>query len=250
MAPNNFHHKIVSQTTSSPPIQNKDKSETAQFRPIHAMVSNNNVHHNHATTDRTPEQRTMSTNSSTNQTETSNNPPKCTWHPHNAKSKQNTKQNQKEEAQTKQCTKHTEINFKMTAANQTNAPHNDPRTTEIYAWHLELNKTNPTTLTTISKSKLFPALTILNPTADEYITCSACAAGKSRHAPHHKEIDTSTHPPKIISSDTMDPIAPTSTDMHRHIITFVDKFSRYLIAHPIKTSANVPNITQKTIAKM
>lgn len=126
----------------------------------------------------------------------------------------------------------------------------NPRTTAISSWHLALNHETPTTLTTMAKINLFPALTNLNSTTEDYITCSSCAYGKSIHAQPPNATDKTTHPGQITSSDTMGPIALTSTGMHRHIIAFVEQFSRYLLDHPITTRVNVPNIIETTLTQM
>lgn len=138
---------------------------------------------------------------------------------------------------------------KLLAAMPHNIPTNHPHA-PAFAWHLALNHAPLQNLKTIAKMKIFPTLTPPTLKGIRDITCSACAEGKGAQAPHHIASPRNTTPGDIISSDTLGPISPPSTQHHRHIVTFLDDASRFAIAIPIRKRSELISIIPTTLKAM
>lgn len=73
--------------------------------------------------------------------------------------------------------------------------------------------------------------------------CPWKAVKKSAQSPHGSNLP----PNHTLSSDTMGPLSPPSTLGHRHILTILNTATRYDVAIPIRTRAEVGPMTAQAI---
>lgn len=80
----------------------------------------------------------------------------------------------------------------------------------VMAWHLSLNQAPAERLKDITKSALYPSLTIDVAEMFAIMTCSSCYSAKLKPVPHKRVKFTPRAPGDCISSDTIGPISPVS----------------------------------------
>jgi len=69
--------------------------------------------------------------------------------------------------------------------------------------------------------------------------CEICVRGKQTKLPHNKERRRATRPFQLIHSDLFGPVTPTSHDGKRYFLTFIDDFTHFTVAYPIKAKSEV-----------
>lgn len=117
----------------------------------------------------------------------------------------------------------------------------------IMALHLSFNHAPLPLLRTIIQSGLYPHLKHIIIPPKSFITCTGCIHGKAAQRPHRSSSNPLSLPGQYISSDTIGPIRPPSGRCHRHIVTFLDTHSRFIIAIPIKSRAELATIIPTTM---
>lgn len=74
---------------------------------------------------------------------------------------------------------------------------------------------------------------------DDMQICKECVEGKQTKLPHNEERFRARRPLELIHSDLFGPVSPESYDGHKYILTFIDDYSHFTAAYPLKSKGDV-----------
>lgn len=123
-----------------------------------------------------------------------------------------------------------------------NSKHN-----QAMARYLILNHKTLGRLKQISSSGSIPVLRLACLHNFRPFTCSACAFVAQTTLIHSWTVQKTALPGHTVRSDTVGPISPKYICQPRHVLTFLDLWTRYVIALPILSLSKLINIVPKIL---
>ena len=115
-------------------------------------------------------------------------------------------------------------------------------------WHERLGHPGPHAMQQLVSRALVREGPTEMPSPD--IPCHACCTGKATRTPHPKQARReSTAPLQIVHCDLIGPIKPEGLKGMRYVATFVDDYSRFCTAIPIKAKSEAPTTVMLVLIK-
>lgn len=79
----------------------------------------------------------------------------------------------------------------------------------------------------------------IDPKEKDMEICPQCVEGKQAKLPHIQRHVRAKRPLQLVHSDLFGPINPDSYDGKRYILTFIDDYSHFTVAYPLKAKSEV-----------
>lgn len=115
------------------------------------------------------------------------------------------------------------------------------------AWHLALNHASLPSLKIWTHRGILKCIHPHTFKDIHRLTCTGCAAGKTKAAPHRPTKHTKWPTGSALSTETMGPFTPTSSSGHRNILLTTDVASRYAIASLLRQKSEAAQAITQTL---
>lgn len=108
----------------------------------------------------------------------------------------------------------------------------------LSTWHERLGHVSNETIKRMAINNVVDGLSVSR-SNDTLDICSGCAQGKAHSHPFKSSVRKTTRRLELVHSDVLGPIDPVSLGGARYIVTFIDDYSRWATAFPMRNKSEV-----------